>query len=100
MFSRVMFRDIIAKIENAFFPVYIELALADAVAQPVEAHVHRLGHFLFDCVVDDAGGALVVKLEWCGSLLVAKFGECLSECDKVFCEEVTSACFSLPVLTT
>ena len=62
MFSRVMFRDIISEIENTLFPVNMEVALADSVAQPVEAHVHRLGHFLFDCFVDDACGTFVVKL--------------------------------------
>ena len=41
-----------------------ELLLADTVADPIEAHVNGFGATLLDCVVDDAGGASIVGLDW------------------------------------
>ena len=41
-----------------------ELALFDAVTDPVEAHIEGLGHFLGDGGVGDAHGALVITIEW------------------------------------
>jgi hypothetical protein len=39
----------------------VELALADAVANPVEAHVNGFGSFLFDSVIGDAKGCTVIS---------------------------------------
>ena len=41
-----------------------ELALSDAVTDPVEAHIEGLGHFLGDGGVGNAHGALVITIEW------------------------------------
>jgi hypothetical protein len=40
-----------------------ELLLANAVADPAKAHVHRFGPFVFDSVVEDARGSAVVGLQ-------------------------------------
>ena len=71
------------------------MTLTYSIAQPVEAHVHGFGSFLFDGVVGDPGGALVVELEGRGSLRVAEFFEGLTERDDVFCSEVACSCFCL-----
>jgi hypothetical protein len=43
------------------------VALADAIADPIKAHVNGFGVALLDSVVDDAFGAGVVSLDWgCG----------------------------------
>jgi hypothetical protein len=42
----MMFCKIIGAVAAAFSPVYVELvALANAVADPIEAHINRLGSF-------------------------------------------------------
>ena len=48
-----------------------KLMLADAVPQPVKAHVQRLRHLDVDAVVGQAYGDLVVAEDWCGRLGVA-----------------------------
>jgi hypothetical protein len=37
-------------------PMYAKLALVDAIADPVEAHIDRFGATLLHCVIDDTGG--------------------------------------------
>ena len=56
-------------------PIYIELALANAVSDPVEAHVNGLAALLFYRIVADAGCGAVVRLDWSGGLFVAQFLE-------------------------
>ena len=48
-----------------------KLALFDAIAHPVKAHVHGFGSALFDGTVGDAGGAGIVGLDWSGCLWMA-----------------------------
>ena len=49
------------------FPGDGELALLDAIADPVESHVDALGPLDFQCVVAEADGTFVVTLDWgCG----------------------------------
>ena len=66
----MVFCKIISTIEAAFLPVDMKLALADAIADPIEAHVDCLRSFLFDGVIGDAAGSAIVSLEWCGQLWV------------------------------
>ena len=40
MFSWVMLREVISQIVFSFLPIDMELSLLDAIADPVEAHVH------------------------------------------------------------
>ena len=56
-----MFGEKICKVLEARAPIYQELALTDAVTDPVEAHVHGFGAASFDSIVDDAiGGGVPV----------------------------------------
>jgi hypothetical protein len=75
MCSRVMFAEIVSAIGCAGFPKYVELFLADAVADPIETHVNGLGVFLLDGIVGQSSGGGVVSLEWRGRLLVSEFLE-------------------------
>ena len=52
-----------------------EVSLADAVPDPVQAHVRGLGHALRDGVGGDADGHLVVTKEGGGWLGVAHVGQ-------------------------
>jgi hypothetical protein len=56
----VMFGKVVGSVGDAAAPIDNELALADAVADPIETHVHGFGPFLFDRVVGNAGGSAVV----------------------------------------
>ena len=51
----------------------MELALANAVTNPVEAHVDGFGSFLFYRVVGDAKGCTVISDNWSRRLGIAKF---------------------------
>jgi hypothetical protein len=52
----------------------MELALADVVMNPVEAHIDGFGVFLFDGVIgEDASGGAVVSYNGCGRLGMAEF---------------------------
>ena len=57
------------------------MALADTVANPVEAHVDGLGSSMFDRVVGEANSAVVVREDGCGALRVAKIRERLTQRD-------------------
>ena len=48
-----------------------KLALVDAIADPVETHVHSFGSALFDSAVRDASSTGIVGLDWCGWLWMA-----------------------------
>ena len=73
MRSRVMFSEIISLVQCALLPVYMELALAYSVTNPVKAHIDRLGTFLFHGVVCDSGGCAIVCDDRGRRLWVAKF---------------------------
>ena len=59
--SGVMLGEVAAKIFGPGSPIYDELVLLDAVADPVEAH--RAGFALLEGVVGDAGGGRVVGFD-------------------------------------
>ena len=91
---RVMFGEVVGEIVGAAAPVDDELALADAVADPVETHVDGLGAALFDGVVYDPGGAVVVYLKGSGGLRMAHVVEGSAEHDALFGIEEGGAEFS------
>ena len=66
----MVFGDVICKVSCSRLPVDGELALIDAVPEPVESHVDGLGPLLFHCSCEDAFGAFIVSLEWGGWLWV------------------------------
>ena len=70
-----MLAQVVSLVGGARAPVDSELALLDAVLEPVEAHVDGLGTTLFDCAVHDALCAFVVGLDGSGRLRMAKFDE-------------------------
>jgi hypothetical protein len=55
-----------------------DLALLDAVMDPVEAHIEGLGHFWGDGGVGNAHGALVITIEWGRRLDMSKICQNLS----------------------
>jgi hypothetical protein len=65
--------EVVGEVVGALSPVYVELPLADSVADPVETHVYCFRSLLLDSVVGDAFSALVVGLDRCRGLRVAKF---------------------------
>ena len=81
MESTVVFGWIVSEVVEAWFPVDIKHALADAVTQPVESHVHCFRSFLFDCFVDDIGCCAVVSFQRGSWLRMSHFNQALSEGD-------------------
>ena len=79
MFDGVMFAKIIGVILVAWAPMDKELALGDAVSDPVESHVNCLGSSLFHRVQGETHGHFVVGLDRCGWLGVSHFGEGCSD---------------------
>ncbi len=45
------------------------------IAEPIESHVNRFGAVLFDSVVGNAAGSVVVSLDRHGWLGMAQFGQ-------------------------
>jgi hypothetical protein len=73
MRSGMMFSKIIGLVKSAGFPIDMELALADTVANPVETHIDGFGALLFDSIVGNASGGAVVCYNGCGRLGMAEF---------------------------
>jgi len=73
MGGRVVFGEAISIIVGAALPVDNELALTDAVADSVIAHVDGFGTALFDCVIGNAGCCAVVGFDTRGKLGMAHF---------------------------
>jgi hypothetical protein len=67
----VMFGVVIGQIFTARAPVDAEVVLSDSAFDPVKAHVHGLGSFLFDSVVGETCGGGIVCLKWSRRLWVA-----------------------------
>lgn len=44
----IMFGNVVGLVLVTWFPVYIELFVADAIFQPIKSHVEGFGSFLFD----------------------------------------------------
>ena len=71
----MVFREVVGQVGGSAFPVDDELALADAVADPVEAQVNGFGALLLDGVIGDAHSTFIVSLDGCGWLGVAKLSK-------------------------
>jgi hypothetical protein len=59
-----------------------ELQLLDAVADPIEWHVHGCGRTLFDGVIGYSIGTFVVHLDGCWRLRMSEFLSILEESSK------------------
>ena len=69
----MMLGEVIGEVLSAGSPVDDKLVLFDAVANPVETHVHGAGFALFECVIGDAGCGGVVGFHWGRRLRMAEF---------------------------
>ena len=79
--ATVVFGWIVSKVVETWFPVDVKHALADAVTQPVESHVHCLGAFLFYCFVNDTGRRAIVSFKRGSGLRMPHFNQAFSEWD-------------------
>ena len=95
MGSGVMFAEIIGAVEAALAPVDMKLALANAITNPVKAHVNCFRPFLFDGVVGNTGGSAVVSLNGSGRLRMTEFFKANTDRTRLFAVEVDGSKFSL-----
>ena len=84
MNGRMLFGEVVSKVATARGPIYVELALLDAITNPVKPHVHSFGALLFYRVVDDAKGSGVVSLDGGGWLGMVHFFKSGAEWDCFF----------------
>ncbi len=54
-------------------PENVKLTLMFAIVKPIKRHVHCFGSFLFDGVIGNPAGGVIVGLEWGSQLWVAQF---------------------------
>ena len=71
----MMFGEIVGAVRVAFAPINLKLALADAVADPIETHVDGFGAFLLDSVSGNAAGGTIVGGHGCCRLGMPHFLE-------------------------
>ena len=90
-----VFGIIVGNVDVAGCPENVEVALADAITDPVEAHVHGAAAFLFDGVIDYTVCACVVRLNGGGWLRMSHGNEDCAEHFGVFgvVEKGTEFCF-------
>ena len=68
----MMFGEVVRSIVICFTPVDAEVAWADAVTDPVEAHTNGFVAALLDSVIGDACYGIVVGINYCWWLRVLK----------------------------
>jgi len=78
-------RVVVGKIANARLPLDDEVAVLDAILEPIEMHVNGFGAFLFDSSIEDAAGNTVVSCDDSGRLGPSHFMESLPEWDSGLC---------------
>jgi hypothetical protein len=84
MRSGVMFCKIISFVDEAAFPIDVELTLVDAVTNPVKAHFDGFRAFLFDSVVGDVSCSAVVRHDGSRSLGMSKFFQADAKWARIF----------------
>jgi hypothetical protein len=52
----VVFCVVVGKVYLAWFPMHIELSLANLISDPVKTHIYGSGSLLFDVIVGDTTG--------------------------------------------
>ena len=67
-----MFGKIIGLVLGTGLPINVELILGGTATKPIELHVNSFQAFLFDSVVGNAGGCIIVCLERGGWLRMAQ----------------------------
>ena len=83
----MMFGEVVRSIVICFTPVDAEVALADAVTDPVEAHIDGFGAALLDNVIGDACCGIVVGINYCWRLRVLKCKKSCSDGGSLFAIE-------------
>ena len=71
---QVVFAEVVSMVLGTRLPKDVEVPLFDAIAHPVETHVHGFGPPLADGIVQDAFGACIVHLDGGCGLGMAEFG--------------------------
>ena len=71
----VVYCEIVSQICFSFGPIDLELALGNAVSEPVEAHVDGFGSVLLDGVVENTIDGAVVSSDRGRGLFVSQFNE-------------------------
>ena len=69
----MVFCVVVASVLRAWSPKNAELFLCSTILEPVVAHVHGFGAFVFGGFVGDANSGGVVGLDGCGWLWVSQF---------------------------
>jgi len=93
MRGRMMLGEVIREIVFAATPADVELALTDAIAHPMAAHVHCLGASLLDGVVGDALCGVIVGANGSWSLFMAEFFKRVVQWHCVFAVVAKAAAF-------
>ncbi len=73
--SHVVFGWIVAQVFLTGLIIKFEVFLCCAIQQPEVSHLHCIGTFTFDCVIDNASGSGVVDVNGCRWLWMAEFKE-------------------------
>ena len=76
MCGRMVLGEIVRKIGLTAFPIDNELALSNAVANPIKTNVDCFGSPSFDHVVSNAHCSAVIRNNGSRGLIVAQFNEC------------------------
>jgi hypothetical protein len=79
--------EVVGEVVLARVPADGEVALADALADPVPPHVHGLGSADLDSGVGDPDGAPVIADDWSNCLWEAQIGKCVADALCVYCVE-------------
>jgi hypothetical protein len=75
----MMLGEVVSKVFASGFPEDVELALEDAVADPVVSHVHVAGFVLLDGIVGETGCGGVIGLNRCSWLRIPHVLEGLAQ---------------------
>ena len=76
---RVVLGPVVGMVFRSLAPMDTELALSDAIADPVEAHVDGFGLALFDAIIDDAIGHFIIRLDGRGRLGMSQSLQCVAD---------------------
>jgi len=79
MWRHEVLQAAVGKIANVSFPLDDELAVLDAILEPIETHVNCFGAFLFHSSIADAVGNTVISCDDSGRLGPSHFMEDLPE---------------------
>ena len=80
----MMFGEVFRSIVICFTPVDAELALADVVMDPLEAHIDGFGVALIGIVIGDACYGIVFGINYCWRLMVLKREKSCSDGGSLF----------------